>query len=106
MKRAAPATGPSVTASRSLQARRRSETKTSRPCSIQERMSHNITLYCGCSVYVACHPHTGVAHTRVLEQRHPLCRVRKHEIGLRLALWELLPEPIDRMVDPRPHADR
>jgi hypothetical protein len=59
-------------------------------------MSHNITLYCGCIVYVACHPPTGVAHTRVLERRHPLCRVRKHEIGLRLALWELLPEPIDQ----------
>jgi hypothetical protein len=56
-------------------------------------MSYNITLYCGCVVYVACHPHTGVAHTRVLERRHPRCPVRKHEIGLRLATWELLPEP-------------
>jgi len=63
-------------------------------------MSHNITLYCGCIVYVACHPHTGVAHTRVLERRHPFCRVRKHEIGLRLALWELLPEPIEWIAVP------
>jgi hypothetical protein len=68
-------------------------------------MSHNITLYCGCIVYVACHPHTGVAHTRVLERRHPFCRVRKHEVGLRLSLWELLPEPVDRMAVAVP-ADR
>jgi hypothetical protein len=59
-------------------------------------MSHTITLYCGCLVYVACHPQTGIAHTRVLERRHPLCTVRKHEVGLRLALWELLPEPPER----------
>jgi hypothetical protein len=56
-------------------------------------MSHNITLYCGCVVYVACHPQTGAAHTRVLESRHPMCPVRSHEVGLRLALWDLLPEP-------------
>jgi len=62
-------------------------------------MSHTITLHCGCSVYVACDPNTGVAHTRVLERRHPQCSVRKHEVGLKLALWELLPEPA-----PRPHA--
>jgi hypothetical protein len=61
-------------------------------------MSHNITLYCGCNVYVACHPRTGVAHTRVLESRHPLCPVRKHEVGVRLALWELLPEPLGQPV--------
>jgi len=69
-------------------------------------MSHNITLYCGCVVYVACHPHTGVAHTRVLEHRHPLCPIRKHEVGLRLALWELLPDAIDRVVDPFAGADQ
>ena len=57
-------------------------------------MSHTVTLYCGCVVYVACHPRTGVAHTRVVESRHPLCPVRKHEVGIRLALWELLPEPL------------
>jgi hypothetical protein len=56
-------------------------------------MSHNITLYCGCIVYVACHPVTGAAHTRVLEFRHPMCPARNHEVGLRFALWELLPEP-------------
>jgi hypothetical protein len=59
-------------------------------------MSHTITLYCRCLVYVACHPHTGTAHTRVIERRDPLCTVRKHEVGLRLALWELLPAPSER----------
>jgi hypothetical protein len=56
-------------------------------------MSYNIALQCGCIVYVACHPQTGIAHTRVLEQRHPSCQVRTHEVGLRLYLWELLPDP-------------
>jgi hypothetical protein len=65
-------------------------------------MSHNVTLYCGCVVYVACHPRTGVAHTRVLESRHPLCPVRKHEVGVRLALWELLPEPHNPIARPFP----
>jgi hypothetical protein len=50
-------------------------------------------------VYVACHPQTGVAHTRVLERRHPSCPVRKHEVGVRLALWELLPEPLSQRAD-------
>jgi hypothetical protein len=59
-------------------------------------MSYNITLRCGCVVYVACHPQTGVAHTRVLECRGPLCLVRKHEVGVRLASGELLPNEGDR----------
>jgi hypothetical protein len=61
-------------------------------------MSYNITLQCGCVVYVACHPRTGIAHTRVLEQRGRQCTVRKHEIGLRLWLWELLPDPNHRPI--------
>jgi hypothetical protein len=69
-------------------------------------MSYTLTLYCGCVVYVACHPHTGVAHTRVLEYRQPTCRVRKHEVGVRLALWELLPEPAAQRTEPRRNADR
>jgi len=56
-------------------------------------MSYNITLQCGCTVYVACHPVTGTAHTRVLEKRHPACAVRSHEVGLHLEQWELLPQP-------------
>jgi hypothetical protein len=59
-------------------------------------MSYNITLGCGCSVYVACHPQTGLAHTRVLERRSQRCSVRGHEVGLHLKLWELLPDPAHR----------
>ena len=57
-------------------------------------MSYTLSLSCGCVVYVSCHPDTRVAHTRVIEARGPACRDRRHEVGLRLYLWELLPEPI------------
>jgi transposase len=59
-------------------------------------MSYNLTLDCGCVVWVACHPRTGVAHTRVIEFRGPACQVRRHEVGLRLYLWELLPQQAPR----------
>jgi hypothetical protein len=59
-------------------------------------MSYNLTLQCGCVVYVACDPRTGLAHTRILETRGSGCPSRKHEIGLRLYLWELLPDPAYR----------
>jgi hypothetical protein len=55
-------------------------------------MSYTLRLQCGCVVYVARNPHTGVAHTRVIETRGPACRVRKHEVGFRLGLWDILPE--------------
>jgi len=63
-------------------------------------MSYNLTLQCGCLVYVACDPLTTVAHARILERRDPACRVRKHEIGLRLSLWEILPELGEIVTDP------
>jgi hypothetical protein len=56
-------------------------------------MSYNLTLQCGCEVYVSRHPTTGVAHTRIIETRGAACGMRKHEVGARLFLWELLPEP-------------
>jgi hypothetical protein len=56
-------------------------------------MSYNLSLSCGCVVYVSCHPTTRVAHTRVIEARGARCGVRRHEVGLRLYLWELLPSP-------------
>jgi hypothetical protein len=56
-------------------------------------MSYTLTLQCGCVVYVACNPQTRLAHTRVIESRGRGCRVRRHEIGLRLYLWEILPDP-------------
>jgi hypothetical protein len=56
-------------------------------------MSYNLTLQCGCVVYVSAHPKTRIAHTRVIQSRGSGCRVRRHEVGLRLFLWELLPDP-------------
>ena len=58
-------------------------------------MSYNLTLQCGCLVYVACDPLTTLAHARILERRDPTCRVRKHEIGLRLSLWEIVPALVE-----------
>ena len=52
-------------------------------------MSYAVTLGCGCEVYVACHPLTGAAHTRIIEQRAPGCTIRSHEVGVRLEAWEL-----------------
>jgi len=56
-------------------------------------MSYTLTLQCGCVVYVSAHPKTRIAHTRVIQSRGSHCSVRRHEIGLRLYLWELLPDP-------------
>lgn len=58
----------------------------------QRGMSYTLSLQCGCTVYVSCHPVTGIAHTRVIERRGSACAVRRHEVGLRLFLWEILPE--------------
>jgi hypothetical protein len=56
-------------------------------------MSYTLTLGCGCLVYVAAHPRTMIVHTRIIERRGGDCRVRAHDIGTRLKLWEMLPEP-------------
>lgn len=63
-------------------------------------MSYTLTLQCGCTVYVSCHPRTRLAHTRVLESRGRACTVRRHAVGTRFFLWELLPDPLHR-----PHLD-
>ncbi len=55
-------------------------------------MSYTLPLPCGCTAYVSCWPDTGVAHTRVIEFRGASCRVRTHDRGRRVYLWELLPE--------------
>lgn len=55
-------------------------------------MSYTVTLWCGCKVYVSCNPATGIAHSRIVEARGAECPVRRHEVGARLWLWELLPE--------------
>ena len=54
-------------------------------------MSYSLSLGCGCSIYVSCHPSTGVAHTRVVERRAAGCPNRRHEVGTRIWIWELLP---------------
>jgi len=59
-------------------------------------MSYNLTLHCGCVVYVSCHPKTQVAHTRIIQTRGPDCRMRKHDVGARLFLWEILPDRVSR----------
>lgn len=59
-------------------------------------MSYNLTLHCGCVVYVSCHPKTQVAHTRVIQTRGAECRNRKHDVGTRLFLWEILPDKVNR----------
>jgi len=59
-------------------------------------MSYTLALQCGCVVYVSCHPQTRVAHTRIIQTRAARCRIRRHEVGVRLFLGELLPEPVDR----------
>jgi len=56
-------------------------------------MSYTVGLWCGCNVYVACNPETGIAHARVIERRGLACPIRSHEVGARLWLWELLPDP-------------
>jgi hypothetical protein len=56
-------------------------------------MSYTIRLDCGCTVYVACDPKTGLSHSRMLELKGIGCHVRTHETGRRLYLWELLPQP-------------
>jgi len=63
-------------------------------------MSYNLTLRCGCLVYIACDPLTSVAHARIIERRDPGCRVRKHEIGLRLPLWEIVTHLDEVVADP------
>ncbi len=65
-------------------------------------MSYTLTMGCGCLVYVASHPRTKIVHTRIIERRGGDCRVRAHDIGVRLQLWELLPDPEPaRIASPR-----
>lgn len=55
-------------------------------------MSYSITLWCGCRVYVSCHPQTGTAHTRIIERRGNNCPDRRHAVAAQLRLWEILPD--------------
>jgi hypothetical protein len=48
-------------------------------------------------VYVSCNPATGIAHSRIVEAHDKACPIKRHEVGARLWLWELLP---DRRAEP------
>ena len=56
-------------------------------------MSYNLTFQCSCVVHVSLDPQTPSARTRVIESRGSGCLVSRHKVGLRLYLWELLPDP-------------
>jgi hypothetical protein len=58
---------------------------------VDRQQSYTLTLQCGCIVYVSCHPDTGIAHTRVIEQRGKSCHVRQHDVGVRVWLYDFLP---------------
>jgi hypothetical protein len=54
-------------------------------------MPYRLTLECGCVVYVAADPMTGIVPSRIIQARGAGCQVAGHEPGVRLYLWELLP---------------
>lgn len=55
-------------------------------------MSHELTLDCGCVVLVSCDPRTQTAQKRILTSRGAKCVVTRHCVGLRVFLWDLLPD--------------
>ena len=55
-------------------------------------MSYNLTIQCGCFVYVSCDPKTRIPHTRIIERRGAACRERTHAVGVRLSVWQLAPQ--------------
>lgn len=55
-------------------------------------MSYTLTLQCGCSIFVMSHPQSGIAHSRILERRGRFCSHRGHQAGMRLWLWDMLPD--------------
>jgi hypothetical protein len=69
-------------------------------------MSYNLMLNCGCSLYVAVNPATGVAHKRVIEQRGARCRIRDHEVGWQLSAWEAVALAHDAILEQSPSANR
>ena len=68
-------------------------------------MSYTISLQCGCDVYVACNPRTGLAHTRVIERRALRCPVRSHAIGVHLQSSDI-PSPEVRQPVPGTAVER
>ena len=56
-------------------------------------MSYTLTLDCGCIAYVAAEAGESQTPTRVLQSRAAACRVKSHQVGVRVWIWELLPGP-------------
>lgn len=54
--------------------------------------SYSVSLWCGCRIYVSCDPRTRIARVRIVEKRGERCPERRHDVGARLWLWELLPD--------------
>jgi hypothetical protein len=65
-------------------------------------MSYTLTIICGCTVYVSRHPDTCIPHTRIIERRGAVCRERKHEVGVKLRLSDLLPGSAGSISSPDP----
>jgi hypothetical protein len=63
------------------------------PADHEEPMSYSMKLLCGCTIYVAGRRGMATADTRVLELKGPRCRDRRHVAGVRIWLWEMLPNP-------------
>ena len=62
------------------------------PSGMPYHLSYNLSLQCGCVLYVSRHPETGIALRRVIQSRGAQCCDSRHQVGLRLFLWEILPD--------------
>jgi len=60
-------------------------------------MAYSVILWCGCTVDVSCDATTGIAQSRIIGRRGTVCTVRRHEVGTRVWLWELLPDSSRRL---------
>jgi hypothetical protein len=59
---------------------------------MSHNLSYNLGLQCGCVLHVSRHPETGMVRSRVILSRGPQCGDGRHQVGLRLYLWEILPD--------------
>ena len=59
-------------------------------------MPYLLTAPCGCVVQVVSDPPAHDLHTRVIARRGTTCFWRRHDVGVRFFLWEMLPDSADR----------
>ena len=62
------------------------------PSDMSYHPSYALRLQCGCVLFVSRHPETGIVRTRVIQSRGTQCCDGRHQMGLRLYLWEILPD--------------